>query len=153
MWYRQAIFENNKRIINHQNEKYMRGESSYRVEINYFADLTKTEFFELYKGYQYGKRQETSRSVQKQEDFDLPASVNWITKKIVTPVKNQRNCGSCYAFSTKMGWIIGLSRTGHVLLILVSSWGSSWGENGYIKMSRGKNNQCGIATAASYPLL
>jgi len=37
--------------------------------------------------------------------------------------------------------------------IVKNSWGEVWGQKGYFWLAKGKNNMCGLATQASYPVV
>jgi len=43
--------------------------------------------------------------------------------------------------------------TGEAYWLIKNSWGTSWGHDGYVKMARNEDNMCGVASAASYPLV
>ncbi|XP_063241694.1 procathepsin L-like isoform X4 [Bacillus rossius redtenbacheri] len=47
----------------------------------------------------------------------------------------------------------GTDRDGRDYWILKNSWGTSWGQQGYMHLARDGTNHCGVATAASYPLV
>jgi len=74
----------------------------FTMGVNAFADMTWEEFHATKLGYNAVDNQ-LLRSKNAQPlvaSAPLAASVDWRTKGIVTPVKDQGQCGSCWAFST-----------------------------------------------------
>jgi C1A family cysteine protease len=109
---REGIYNQAVEEMTAHNAKFEAGEETYTQGVNQFTDLTLEEFQALPMfGFQQPDAKGPRLGVHEYGGEELAASVDWRSKGAVTPVKNQGQCGSCWAFSTVGGlegaWEIG----------------------------------------------
>lgn len=93
--FRLGIFLNMKRYV----EEHNRHESSYKLELNKFAHLTNAEYSSML-GAKMMRNKYNTEIPMKSLTNDIPDELDYKTKGVVNPVKDQKHCGSCWAFGT-----------------------------------------------------
>ena len=72
---------------------------TYQLGINNFTDVSKEEFKSIYlKGLQ-SKNIPSQKEYHKFDNSHIPHSIDWRADGLVTNIKDQGQCGSCWAFS------------------------------------------------------
>ena len=94
-WEHYYIFEKNIDKINDHNKKNL----SWSMGLNNFTDISFEEFKSVYLGTKMPRINKKFNIYKNSPKGELPSSIDWRSENLVTHVKDQGPCGSCWAFS------------------------------------------------------
>lgn len=99
--YRFRVFQQNMNYVYEHNSKNY----SFTLGLNKFADLTNSEFIEKYIGFNnkeqtQNREQDPDHLYRYDSTLEIPVSLDWRKKGLVTSIKDQGICACSWAFST-----------------------------------------------------
>jgi len=157
---RRSIWESNLKSIRQHNLEADMGQHGFTLGTNEYSDMTHDEFVAQMNGHQGNQTARKGSLFMSPSNYQTPDHVDWRKQGYVTPVKNQGQCGSCWAFSTtgslegqhfkKSGKLVSLSEQN--LVDCSGKYGNQGCNGGLMDQAFAyiKDNH-GIDTETSYP--
>lgn len=122
--------------------------------VNQFTALTDAEFYVTY----LNPRENPNKDNIEEFPPINAADIDWTAKGIISPVKNQGSCGSCWAFSAVgvlESWALSKGQTVNLaeqqLVDCSGSYGNEGCNGGFNYKGLAYVKDKGITTASSYP--
>jgi len=160
--HRMKVYSDNKAYVEKHMKEHAEGKHTFTVELNKFADLTTEEWSATYKGLIMGSTE--PHKMQEPSGKPQVDALDWRDYGMVTAVKDQGQCGSCWAFSStgaiEGAWgrshtyqdIISLSEQQLVDCTRQSPYGNQGCNGGWMDAAfHYVKDHGGIASEASYP--
>ncbi|ONI06365.1 hypothetical protein PRUPE_5G056100 [Prunus persica] len=178
------IYDEKTMLARHEDWMAQFGPNYFTLSLNEFADLTNEEFQEIRNGYTKRSSKSIMLTTEANHSYRGVDGTSCNTQKAASQTvsingyedvpKNNQNAmlqavanqpisvaidasGCTFQFYSNHGVTAvgyGTSSDGTKYWLVKNSWGTGWGEGGYVMMQRGipaKEGLCGIAMEASYP--
>lgn len=141
----------NKGIDSETGYPYYTRELGYCYYNAQYNSATDTGFYDIPSGDENALKQAvaTVGPISVAIDATKPSFMSYRSGVYIEPT-----CGNTLSALDHAVLIVGYgTENGQDYWLVKNSWGTYWGEQGYIKMARNRNDQCGIALKASYPIV